>query len=284
MMIAGASTALLSALLVISAKVSPIVGQMELGSCESQRERCVDRCNLSTAVFDCDRSENGKALAFSCACTDVGRNVNLDNVVVANTDSVIDDTDSSDPTYCDTERLECIKLCANSTTIASDGSETQVGSFPVFYCEVDSDIEGSVLASSCACDSDINMNESDDSMGPAGERAVDPSPLDPCYQRQLECAQSCDGLVPDFQCQADGDPNGASFSIASACSCASGDLAGSAGGGARSSRGAEDAEIAAGVESAENGDFDSGYRAGAKFVTGYMLSTLALMQAVTDGE
>ena len=285
-MIAGASKVLVSVALVLVAGVPSIAlaAQVETGTCETQRQRCVDRCGSATPIFDCDMSDNGNALAFSCACTGNGMNADISNVTVANTDRASDEADPPQPTYCDKERLECINLCANSTTTGADGTVMEVGSFPVFYCEVDSDIQGSVLASSCACDSEINMNDVDSPMAPTGERAIDPSPLDPCYQRQLECEQSCEGKVPDFQCQSDGDPSGPSFSIASACSCASEIPVGGAGEGVRSARAADDADIAAGVESAENGSFESGYRAGAKFVTGYMLSTLALMQAVTDGE
>lgn len=278
-MITSASKALLFAL-VLSAGSAIAAGQLELGTCDTQRQRCVDRCGLSTPSFDCDMSENGMALAFSCACTDGGTNVDMPTpVVVANTDSASNTEDSPGPSYCDLERMNCIRICANSTATDADGSVAKVESFPVFYCEEDSDIEGSVRASSCACDSDINMNEADDPMAPAGERSIDPSPLDPCHQRQLECEQSCEGLVPDFQCRADGDPNGASFSIASACSCASGDPVGATADGAKSGRAAEDAERA------ENGAaYDSGYRAGAKYVAGSVLSTLALVQAVADGE
>ena len=93
-MITSASKALLFAL-VLSAGSAIAAGQLELGTCDTQRQRCVDRCGLSTPSFDCDMSENGMALAFSCACTDGGTNVDMPTpVVVANTDSASNTEDS----------------------------------------------------------------------------------------------------------------------------------------------------------------------------------------------
>ena len=77
----------------------------------------------------------------------------------------------------------------------------------------------------------------------------------------------------DFKCESEGDMSLGAFSIASACSCIPVD------------EGPDAAQDVKGVQSAESAAYESGYKAGAKFVAGYMLSTLALVEAVVgDGE
>lgn len=94
-MIAGASKVLVSVALVLVASVPSIAlaAQVETGTCETQRQRCVDRCGSATPIFDCDMSDNGNALAFSCACTGNGMNADISNVTVANTDRASDEAD-----------------------------------------------------------------------------------------------------------------------------------------------------------------------------------------------
>ena len=287
-MINGASKVLLSTLLFGAGISAAFANQSD--ACEVQRQRCADRCTLSTPNFDCKVSDDGSSLAIACACANGDEPlVNAPNSV-ANTDSNGNAENTSDLSYCDTERLNCISLCANSTAMNADGTLAKVESFPVFYCEVDTDAQGTATtqASSCSCDTDINMNQVDASETPSVEAAVDPF-VSPCDQRQFECEQACgDGFVPDFQCEADGDPNDGSFSIASACSCASQSSSDDA---AKGGRAAGETVVRIGktadednAETVTNGSYESGYRAGAKFVTGYLLSSIALMEAIADGE
>jgi len=251
------ATTLLFALLFLAALVGGCRA-FEVRSCDAEREACLQKCGQSTSTvdFDCDDSGDGQARAFSCACASGEWTETLAPTGSAGDPAgAVVDSSSQDLAYCVTERAKCIDLCGRSNAVQPD-----------FQCQEERSGSSSALASSCAC---ANVTET---LAPAAERpAGSADPLtSSCSERRAQCEQSCPaGYVPDFKCDSDGSSGEpGSFSIASACSCVE-DTEGTLLGG-----------NADGIQTAESAAYEAGYRAGAKFVAGYLLSSLALVQAV----
>lgn len=294
-MISKAMKALLGLLVCVGLSASCAAAR----TCAAELESCVGRCGGQENVdFDCDETTGGLARAFACACgstasadasswsESTARDASAVNATGANV--VENPAESVDGSYCDVKRVKCVSVCAslasNATSNAPTAESEAETPFPTFSCEESQTEDGMsfAVASSCFCNGAMldatNATDATDATGAtAGTNTTEatgtPMPSAPCDERKARCESSCGVLDVDFKCESEGDMSLGAFSIASACSCIPVD------------EGPDAAQDVKGVQSAESAAYESGYKAGAKFVAGYMLSTLALVEAVVgDGE
>jgi len=294
-MISKASRALLGLLVCVGLSASCTAAR----TCAAEREFCVGRCGGQENVdFDCDETTDGLARAFACAC---GSTAAADasswsestardaSAVNAGANVVENPAESVDGSYCDSKRIKCVSVCAslasNATSNAPTAESEAETPFPTFSCEESQTEDGMsfAVASSCFCNGAmldaINATDATNATNATAgtnttEASGTPTPSAPCDERKARCESSCGVLDVDFKCESEGDMSLGAFSIASACSCVPVD-----------DGGPDAAQDIKGVQSAESNAYESGYKAGAKFVAGYMLSTLALVEAVVgDGE
>lgn len=263
----------------------------EVRTCAAERAACAARCDGQDSVdFDCDETSDGFARAFACACGSSSGAARSETSNAAPTTEPPQQGPSNplaDESYCDVKRIKCISICASiAAKNTTQGDTAEDAPFPAFSCDESRTEDGMSFAVSSSCFCSGAPNATEIANGPSAE-SMD-SPNAPCAERQARCESSCpSGSTPDFSCESSGDESLGSFSIASACSCVEGvdEVDGVIGAqdAAAELQGKADATKAGTTNAAESAAFESGYKAGAKFAVGYVMSALALVEAVAVG-